>query len=322
MKKIEISAAAKALGSGDLVAMPTETVYGLAGDAANEDAVRQIFQVKGRPYGHPLIVHIAGLRELSAWAREIPSYAWALAEQYWPGPLTLVFKKQLDVSDWVTGGQDTIGLRVPNHPVALALLQAFGRGVAAPSANRFTHVSPTTLDAVAEELGDKIKWGLEGGACTVGLESAILDVTTDPPALLRPGMVSAQAIANSLDRKALAQQAVLPHATRAPGMHPLHYAPRTKMQLLAAHHLEGFLRTLSADALPVAVMARSTVPRNQGPAVYSVRMPQDARAYAQELYRTLRRLDQMHFQSILVEIVPDLPEWDAIQDRLLKASSR
>jgi len=198
---VAIRAAAALLRAGDIVGMPTETVYGLAADALNPEAVSRIFAAKGRPADHPLIVHLPSAEHLPRWAAHIPKDAIALARAFWPGPLTLILKRTPDVPDEVTGGQDTVGLRVPSHPVALALLQVFDSGIAAPSANRFGRISPTTAAHVHEELGDRVAMILDGGPCAVGIESTILDFSRDVPEILRPGAITAEDIARIIGRR-------------------------------------------------------------------------------------------------------------------------
>lgn len=202
----DIEKAATILHAGGLVAIPTETVYGLGADARNPEALRKIFTTKQRPIDHPLIVHIADMTQLSDWAVAISDSALLLAKAFWPGPLTLILKKAPGVLDLVTGNQETIGIRIPNHPVAIALLKTFGRGVAAPSANRFGRISPTTADAVREELGNAVDLILDGGPCAVGVESTIVDVTGEAPVVLRPGMITQQQIAAVLKRAVIAQK--------------------------------------------------------------------------------------------------------------------
>ncbi|WP_442770390.1 L-threonylcarbamoyladenylate synthase, partial [Zoogloea ramigera] len=197
----DIQRAVQLLRQGELVALPTETVYGLGADALNPDAVAKIFAAKGRPSDHPLIVHLADASQIMTWAREVPKDAIALARAFWPGPLTLILKRDESVPDLVTGGQDTVGLRVPNHPVALELLRAFGSGVAAPSANRFGRISPTTAEHVRQELGERVALILDGGACAVGLESTIVDLSRGVPVILRPGAIGADDIARVLGRR-------------------------------------------------------------------------------------------------------------------------
>jgi len=197
---VQIEKAAALLRQGELVAFPTETVYGLGADASNPEAVAKIFAAKGRPADHPLIVHIPGVEHLDRWAREIPETAFASAKAFWPGPLTLILKRQPNVPDAVTGGQDTVGIRVPGHPLALELLKAFDGGVAAPSANRFGHVSPTTAQHVHDELGSAVAMVLDGGPCRVGIESTIVNLTGPQSRILRPGMISAADLGRVLGR--------------------------------------------------------------------------------------------------------------------------
>ncbi|HEX9452146.1 MAG TPA: L-threonylcarbamoyladenylate synthase, partial [Burkholderiales bacterium] len=218
----EIEKAAAILRAGGLVAFPTETVYGLGADASNPTAVRKIFAAKGRPADHPVIVHVAGTSDLKHWAAEVPRSAWLLAEKFWPGPLTMVLKRAAHVSDLITGGQDTVGLRVPSHPVAQQLLKAFGGGIAAPSANRFGRLSPTTAQHVREELADAVNLVLDGGPSDVGIESTIVDLTRETPAVLRPGRISEQQIADALLVQLGGTAAGRP---RVSGSLESHYAP-------------------------------------------------------------------------------------------------
>lgn len=324
IKKIaaEITQAVEILRAGGLVAMPTETVYGLGADASNEAAIRKIFAAKERPYDHPLIVHIAHLEQLSDWARDIPRAAIKLAQAFWPGPLTMILKKQPHVLDVVTGGQDTVGLRMPKHEVAQALLNAFGSGVAAPSANKFTHISPTTAAAVQEELGGRVDMILDGGACEVGLESTIIDLSQPQPVVLRPGMLSAAAIEAVLGAPVLMRRQDKPAEIRAPGMHHLHYAPVTQTILMDTQALELHLQSLTADDLPVAVVLHSEIALPLCHGVHVERLSANPQVYAHDIYHTLRTLDQKQFKRILIERVPDASAWDAIRDRLNKASAK
>ncbi|TAK72653.1 MAG: threonylcarbamoyl-AMP synthase [Gammaproteobacteria bacterium] len=315
----DITKAVTLLQSGGLVAFPTETVYGLGADASNASAVRKIFQAKERPYDHPLIVHLARLEQVHEWAQTISPQALKLAERFWPGPLTLILKKQPHVLDTVTGNQETIGLRIPRHPVAHALLQAFGKGVAAPSANRFTHISPTTAAAVYEELGNKVDVILDGGACEVGLESTIVDMSREQPVILRPGMITAQAIADALHIPAILSEPG-ERTIRAPGMHHLHYAPTTKTVLMATQAILPFLAALTPDEFPIALLTYSDLSVPRSAAIHQVKMPSKAAAYAHDLYHTLRLLDNQRVKRIIIEAVPLEMEWGAVRDRLGKAS--
>jgi L-threonylcarbamoyladenylate synthase len=309
----DLSKAVEILRRGGLVAMPTETVYGLAADARQEDALRKIFLAKERPMDHPLIVHLSDVSQLSEWAVNISESAKKLAQHFWPGPLTLILKKAPHVSDIVTGGQDTIGLRIPNHPVARALLKEMGGGLAAPSANRFGRISPTTAEAVREELDDRVDLILDGGACDVGVESTIVDVSGDEVVVLRPGMISVADIEAVL-KKTVAQPKK--NSPRVSGSLESHYAPRTPTRLMSAENISSFLQ--QAHDFPVALMTRQKT--QSGKNVFCVVMPEHAKEYAHELYQTLRELDKKNFQQIIVESVPSTYEWDAIRDRLERAS--
>lgn len=315
-----ITQAVALLREGSVVAFPTETVYGLGADAGNELAVRKVFQLKERPYDHPLIVHISQFRQIEEWAADVSEDAMKLAKAFWPGPLTIVFKKQPHVLDCITGGQSTIALRMPNHPLARSLLESFGSGLVAPSANKFTRISPTTAAAVHDEFGDKIMV-LDGGASDVGLESTIIDMSQPQPVILRPGMITKEAIEAVLAKPVLtASQTAI--KTKAPGMHYLHYAPRTKTSLIEKSAIPVFLDTLKASDLPIVFVMYSDLELldTKPVDVNYVKMSPDAANYAHELYRTLRALDAQHYSRIMIEAVPEGKEWEAIQDRLLKAT--
>lgn len=312
----EIEKAAEVLRAGGLVAFPTETVYGLGADASNPAAVKKIFAAKGRPADHPVIVHIADMSELKHWAAEVPRAAWLLAEKFWPGPLTMVLKRAPHVSDLISGGQNTIGLRVPGHPVAQQLLKAFGGGIAAPSANKFGRLSPTTAEHVREELGNAVEMILDGGACDVGIESTIVDLTREPPAVLRPGRVSAQQIADAL-LVSLGEPAV--DRPRVPGSLASHYAPRTPLKIVHPDEIESYVRRQVVPP-PVAVLARRGRPRDSKVALWQV-APETPEEYARLLYGTLRRLDAAGCGLIVVEALPQLPEWAAVRDRLERAAT-
>jgi L-threonylcarbamoyladenylate synthase len=305
-----IARAAELLRSGQLVGLPTETVYGLGADAANPEAVRQIFAAKNRPADHPLIVHLADHEQLPAWACEIPDAAIALARAFWPGPMTLILKKSAAVSDVVTGGQDTVGLRVPDHPVALALLRAFGGGVAAPSANRFGRISPTTAQHVQDELGDAVAMILDGGACEVGIESTIIDLSRDEPVILRPGMIGRSAIAAVIGRP-VRFKSETEDAPRVSGALAAHYAPRTPMRIVS-------LAEIKAAHPDCAVLTRAGESR-AGHHAMAIDAPFDAEGYARDLYANLRALDASAAREILVETLPADPAWDAVHDRLGRA---
>ena len=331
---VAIRAAAALLRAGDIVGMPTETVYGLAADALNPEAVNRIFGAKGRPADHPLIVHLPSAEHLPRWAAGIPKDAIALARAFWPGPLTLILKRSVDVPDEVTGGQDTVGLRVPSHPIALALLQVFDSGIAAPSANRFGRISPTTAAHVHEELGDRVAMILDGGSCAVGIESTILDFSRDVPEILRPGAITAEDIARIIGRRprvrgeaepsCVAGEAATHAATTAPaprvsGALAAHYAPRTPLRLVNAAQLADHAAVLVGEGSRVAVLAHG-VPNPDDSRLIWQAMPADPAAYAQELYASLRALDALNADFILIEALPAGPAWRALADRLGRAA--
>lgn len=312
-----IAQGARLLREGRLVAFPTETVYGLGADAQNVAAVRRIFAAKGRPEDHPVIVHVESVEAAEHWAARMPDGARALAHAFWPGPLTIIVPRAIHVPDAVTGGQSSVGLRSPSHPVARALLSAFGGGIAAPSANRFGHVSPTTAAHVADDLGDAVDLILDGGACDVGIESTIVAFTTDTPMLLRPGGIGQDAIAAVLGRMPVARDATAP---RASGTLSSHYAPRTPASLVPADALRAELVQLGERDERVGVLARTSDPPVELDGVW-IRAPGDPVSYARMLYANLRALDAANADSILIEQVPDDPAWSAIRDRLARATS-
>ena len=323
----DIDSAVAALRAGELVAFPTETVYGLGADARNEQALRKIFELKGRPAEHPLILHIAGLNELTEWVAEVPQSAKMLASHFWPGPLTLVLPRHPRVSKVLTGGQDSIAVRIPAHSVAQALLRALGSGLAAPSANRYGHVSPTSMQHVKEEFGDAVQV-LSGGDCDVGVESTIVSLLDETPRILRPGMITMADIAAVLGEPVQARSPV-DTVPRVPGSTLQHYAPRTPVSLLPAEALSSAIEVANAAGERVAILARHA-PAAQGvlacadtPAFVLrwVQAPADAAGFAHDLYARLRELDKLGAQRILVERVPEEPEWDAVRDRLQRASA-
>ncbi len=312
---LAVEEAAAILRRGGLVAFPTETVYGLGADAANPEAVARIFAAKCRPANHPVIVHLGSVEQLANWATDIPPAAYRLAQHFWPGPLTLILKRHARVSDAVTGGQDTVGLRVPGHPITLALLAAFSGGIAAPSANRFGRLSPTTAAHVRTEMSEAVDYVLDGDPCRVGIESTILDLSSAQPRLLRPGAITDAALEAVLGQ---ALAAVPGDAPRAPGALPSHYAPRTPLVLIPADDLEAEVKRHLAQGERVAVLARAAAP----PAVSCVwqLMPADPGAYAHELYARLRALDDLHVDRLLIEAPPAKAGWLAVRDRLARAA--
>ena len=311
-----IQHAAELLHQGKLVAIPTETVYGLGADASNPDAVAKIFQAKGRPADHPLIVHVAYAAQIKDWAVNVPEAAWRLADAFWPGPLTLILQKKATVPMVVTGGQNTIALRVPNNSVALWLLREFAGGVAAPSANRFGRISPTLAAHVAEELGDTVDCILDGGPCTVGVESTILDLTDKQPTILRPGRITQSQLEAVLQTPvALKSQ----HKIRAPGMLASHYAPNTPAFLCTADTLPALLDEQRSQGKQVGVLAFSAE-LSQLSCRHLLHLPAQAESYEAALYSALRELDQLQLDSILVEQPPEQENWMAVNDRLGKAT--
>jgi L-threonylcarbamoyladenylate synthase len=309
--------AARMLADGKLVAFPTETVYGLGADASNRSAVVRIFEAKGRPADHPLIVHVADIDAAARWASDIPPQARALAAAFWPGPLTLIVSRASHVDDIVTGGQASVGLRAPSHPVARALLTEFSNGIAAPSANRFGHVSPTTARHVADDLGDAVDLILDGGPCEIGIESTIVAFTTGTPTLLRRGAIDVAALATVLGRPPAMPDAAAP---RAPGTLAVHYAPRTPAQLVDYDVLRAELAQFDGRDERIAVLARSAEPPDAFDGVW-VSAPQDPAGYAHALYANLRALDDAHADTMLIESVPGDEAWSAIRDRLARATT-
>lgn len=316
------------LRAGELVAFPTETVYGLGADASNPAAVAKIFAAKGRPANHPVIVHVATAEDFVFWARDIPAAAQKLIARFCPGPLTLILPRAAHVSDAVTGGQDSIGLRMPSHPVARQLLQAFaaqgGRGIAAPSANRFGHVSPTTAQHVADDLRDRVALIVDGGSCEHGIESTIIAFTrlidNNTPLLLRPGSLPLAALEETLgaplcrlDRTPVAS------VPRASGTLASHYAPRTPAELVAAEALESVSRRHHREGRRIATLLR-TIPALEH-AAHTLVAPTAAPDYAHALYAALRALDTHGDDVLLIEDVPATDEWLAVRDRLLRATA-
>jgi L-threonylcarbamoyladenylate synthase len=305
-----IKRAAQSLINGNLVAFPTETVYGLGADALNSSAVARIYDVKGRPHDHPLIVHVHDLNAIDEWVREIPEYAIQLARDYWPGPMTLILNRSIIAGDFITGGQDTVGIRIPDHPIALALLNSFhemgGNGVAAPSANRFGQVSPTSAQAVSQEIAEYLRNSdmiLDGGVCQVGVESTIIDCTGNLPVVLRPGAISEEMIEDSANVKV--KDKSKKNKIRVSGMLEKHYSPMSKILL---------------DQTPVAGQGYLALSNLETPSgVKRLASPRNVEEFAQVLYQSLRDADALNLQSLVVQ----QPEGEglalAIRDRLAKA---
>jgi L-threonylcarbamoyladenylate synthase len=309
-----VEAAVAALRRGEVIGLPTETVYGLAADAGNPAAVARIFALKGRPADHPLIVHIAGAEQLPRFARELPPAAQALAQAFWPGPLTLILKRAVGVPDAVTGGQDSVGLRCPAHPLALEVLRAFGGGIAAPSANRFGHISPTSAAHVRSEFGDAVPLVLDGGDCEVGIESTIVDLTGARPRILRPGRISREQLSACIGDVEAGAGADSP---RASGTLEAHYAPRTPMLLLSREAMQREAAQQRALGQRVALLAMDALPDGFAGEV----LPQEAHAYAHGLYAALRALDAGEAHLLLVQRPPDGVDWLAVNDRLRRAAA-
>lgn len=303
-----IAEAVAALQRGETVGMPTETVYGLAADARNPDAIRRVFTLKGRPADHPLIVHLGDAAQMRQWARAVPAAAWALAQAFWPGPLTLILKRAEHVSELLTGGQDSVGLRVPAHPVAQALLRAFGGALAAPSANRFGHISPTRAEHVRADFGRQLPVVLDGGSSAIGLESTIVDLSGEQPRVLRPGAIGMEQLRQVLGETLT--EGAQAGSPRVSGALSSHYAPRAPARLASRTQLEA-----QTDE-SVQVLALQSVPDG----AHGLSLPTDARAYGRGLYAALRQLDALRPQLILIEEVPAEAQWWAVRDRLRRAT--
>ncbi len=356
-----IEQAADVIAAGGLVGLPTETVYGLAADAANEAAVASIFTAKGRPSEHPLIVHVANAESSRRFASQIPEFAQKLMDAFWPGPLTLILPRRPEIAAAAAGGQNSVGLRCPSHPVALALLKACAvrgiHGLAAPSANQFGRVSPTTAAHVQGEFGDDLLI-LNGGACSVGIESTIVDCSRGVPVLLRPGVLTiaqielacgqnlvANPALNSLSKEEQSRQSirrleadllpledapremledaprdVLAEAPRASGTQESHYAPKAKLRLMDAKALQTALDILGTDAKNIAVYSRQQM-HSASTSILFRRMPEDAGLAAQQLFATLRELDQPDTKLIWVETPPEDAVWDGVRDRVTRAAA-
>jgi L-threonylcarbamoyladenylate synthase len=313
----EIDRAVIALRAGEVIAFPTETVYGLGADAQNRNAIRSVFELKGRPASHPLIVHIDHPRTLERWAASIPPPAHALAERFWPGPLTLVLKRAPAVDLAISGGQETVAIRVPGHPVAQQLLRAFGSGIAAPSANRYGHVSPTRAEHVREDFGDELRVVLDGGECKLGLESTIVSCVDDVPRVLRPGSITL----SQLRAVVPATQGGADNGTpRVPGSDAKHYAPATALSIVTSKTLEEVVAQMTVEHERVAVLA-TRPPRLANKFMTWINAGRRADLYARELYVNLRTLDKSGAREIVVEEVPPGEAWDAVRDRLRRAAS-
>lgn len=327
-ENVLIQKAVASLKRGNLVAFPTETVYGLGADAENVKALQRLYEVKGRPVNHPVIVHLGETAQLADWAIEIPETAWRLARAFWPGPLTLILKRAVRVPDAVTGGQDMVGLRVPNHPLTLKLLQAFGGGLAGPSANRFGRLSPTCAAHVQADLGNDVDHILDGGHCQVGVESTIVAFRGSQPVILRPGMITsaqihsvlAEAFQQASDEKPEFSETTV---SRAPGTLASHYAPVTPLRLVSTALLKQSLQEpLTTIDAGIGILARFEKPRGLPETSRLIwhAIKDEPEAYARQLYASLRELDTSGVAEIWVEQVPDEPQWLAVTDRLARAA--
>lgn len=320
-----VQAGAQALARGALLGLPTETVYGLAADADNDAAVAQIFAAKGRPADHPLIVHVLDASAIVHYAKAVPLFAQQLIDAFWPGPLTLILPRLPQAARAATGGQDSVGLRCPAHPVAHALLAACSRleapihGLAAPSANRFGRISPTSAAHVAQELGDALLV-LDGGACAVGIESTIVDCTRGQPVLLRPGGITRAEIERVCGQRLLSKADLSANTPRASGTLLAHYAPTARLRLMDAKQLQAGLDVLGADAAHIAVYARAPL-QSASRRVLLRSMPGDAHAAARELFAALRDMDDAGVKLIWVEAPPATPDWEGVRDRLQRAAA-
>ncbi len=321
--KTTVEQAAAQIRAGELVAFPTETVYGLGADASNDAAVAKIFAAKGRPADHPLIIHIASQAQVLDYASSVPPFADRLMKAFWPGPLTLILPRKDSVGVAAAGGQNSIGLRCPAHPLALEFLRACNElgvtGVAGPSANKFGRVSPTTAQHVRQEFNDELMV-LDGGPCTVGIESSIVDCTRSVPVLLRPGVLTREQLSAACGQAVLSADELADQAPRASGTLESHYAPNAKVRLMDAKAIQTALDLLGADAAHIAVYARSIVRIKSSQVLYR-RMPDDALATAAQLFAVLRDFDAQGVKLIWIEPVPDALEWDGVRDRLLRASA-
>jgi L-threonylcarbamoyladenylate synthase len=313
-----IRQAAEVLARGGLVAFPTETVYGLGGDATQPAAVQAIFAAKGRPADHPLIVHLASADWLSQYAAHVPQAAWALAEAFWPGPLTLVLRRSPSLSPLVSGGLDTVGLRVPAHPAARALLEALARPIAAPSANRFGRVSPTTAQHVAEDLGARVDLILDGGPCGVGIESTIVDLSGPTPAILRPGGITQEQIAAVVGALGRPDASGRP---RVSGSLPSHYAPRARVEIVRDEALLSRAQELARQGANVAILwRREENPPLAAANIHIISIPADDAACARVLYAALRQIDALGCDVALASLPQEIGLGAAIADRLRRAA--
>jgi L-threonylcarbamoyladenylate synthase len=322
--KKAVRRAAELLRAGEVVALPTETVYGLAANALDKTAVAKIFQIKGRPANNPVIVHVAGVAMAKACVKNFPAAAEKLAAAFWPGPLTLVLPRAHEIPDNVTAGGETVGIRWPGHPFIQAVIRECGFPLAAPSANLSNQISPTNAEHVRAQLGGKISLIVDGGQSQVGIESTVLDLTVSPPRVLRPGMIHAESLAAVCgdvtgDEPPVAGKTTL----RSPGQLPKHYSPKARLLVLNWRDDAGLrsqIRSLKFEIRDCFVIAHTKIPAGFDAANVSV-IPHDAEAFARALYAELHRCDAVGAKLIVVEALPDLPAWSGIADRLRRAAA-
>ena len=320
-----VQQAADALCAGELLGLPTETVYGLAADASNENAVAKIFKAKGRPSNHPLIVHVASADQVNKFASEVPAFAQSLMNQFWPGPLTLILPRNEGMAAAAAGGQNSVGLRCPSHPVALQVLKACASkgvwGVAAPSANLFGRVSPTSAAHVQSEFGEELLI-LDGGECDVGIESSIVDCTRGVPVLLRPGQISRTQIEQACGLKLANPDALIADAPRASGTLESHYAPTAKVRLMSQVDWQKALEALGPHTQNLALWSVQKPSQDlMGAGLFWLAMPVDATQAAHDVFGVLRNFDARGVRTIWIETPPDTPDWEGVRDRLQRAAA-
>ena len=320
-----VQQAVDTLCAGELLGLPTETVYGLAADACNETAVAKIFKAKGRPANHPLIVHVSSVNEVKKFANEVPDFAQKLMAQFWPGPLTLILPRREEMAAAAAGGQNSVGLRCPSHPIALEVLKACAAkgvwGVAAPSANLFGRVSPTSAAHVQFEFGDALLI-LDGGECDVGIESTIVDCTRGVPVLLRPGQISRTQIEKACGLKLVNPEALHSEAPRASGTLESHYAPKAKVRLMTSGEWQQALQALGPHTQNLALWSvQKPSYELMGAGLYWRAMPADAKKAAHDLFSVLRDFDARGVRTIWIETPPQTPNWEGVRDRLNRAAA-
>lgn len=317
----KITHAINILNAGGLVAFPTETVYGLGADARNEQAIRKVFAAKGRPLDHPLIVHIGSIEQLNYWAINIPEIARSLATAFWPGPLTFILQKHPKVSNLITGNQDTIAIRIPRHPLTLTMLQQFGSGIVGPSANTYGRISPTSAQHVQQDLGNKVDYILDGGQCEIGIESTIINITTDTPQILRQGVITQDDIAKILGNSLALTKVMQNYLIRVPGSAETHYAPTKPLYLVPAQEFLATVNSMLRQNLNYCYLSFQPYPLNNNKIIW-LQAKNQPQLYAKDLYTYLHQLDATsNTEGIIVEMPPEQPEWYAIIDRLTRASS-